>query len=160
MLIVCPIADGTKIHRRGLHGRGPSYGHLTTSIASFWQAGIVRSTRAVYSSQESAGENVRLWHLTDISITRANVRFQGKSGRQDLTPRCPLWPKTDSRVVNFIQISIVHERTLSLTEPSAQSGRPFNFLTGTQPGVRYPRSETCRRKETSCSYLESCKESR
>jgi len=34
--------------------------------------------------------------------------------------------KADSRVVNFIQISIVHERTLSQTEPSAQSGRPFN----------------------------------
>ena len=31
-----------------------------------------------------------------------------------------------SRVVNFIQISIVHERTLSQTEPSAQSGRAFN----------------------------------
>ena len=30
-----------------------------------------------------------------------------------------------SRVVNFIQISSVHERTLSRTEPSAQSGRAF-----------------------------------
>ena len=55
--------------------------------------------------------------------------------------------KADSRVVNFIQISIVHERTLSQTEPSAQAvGHLIQLLTGTQPGVRYPRSEAYRAK--------------
>jgi hypothetical protein len=46
-------------------------------------------------------------------------------------------------VLNSIQTSFLNGRMLDLTEALAQSGRglQFNCLTGTQPGVRCPRSE-------------------
>jgi hypothetical protein len=51
-------------------------------------------------------------------------------------------------VVNFEQILFANGRMLNLTEAPAQGGRAiqFDFLTGTHPGVRCPRSETCRAK--------------
>jgi hypothetical protein len=51
-------------------------------------------------------------------------------------------------VVNFEQILFAKGRMLNLTEAPAQGGRAiqFDFLTGTHPGVRCPRSETCRAK--------------
>ena len=65
-------------------------------------------------------------------------------------------------MVHFIQISIVHERTLSQTEPSAQSGRAFNSTCRPEPslGVRNLAPKHVGRKETSCSYQKSCRESR
>jgi Resolvase, N terminal domain len=44
-------------------------------------------------ARSSSRRNVRYWHKADIRWTRADVRFRGKSGRQDLTPRCPFDPK-------------------------------------------------------------------
>jgi hypothetical protein len=46
-------------------------------------------------------------------------------------------------VVNFEQILFANGRMLNLTEAPAQGGRAiqFDFLTGTHPGVRCPRSE-------------------
>jgi hypothetical protein len=51
-------------------------------------------------------------------------------------------------VFNFIQTPIVNGRTLLAIEPLSQGGRAiqFDFLTGTHPGVRCPRCETCRAK--------------
>jgi hypothetical protein len=60
-----------------------------------------------------------------------------------------------SRVVNFIQISIVHERTLSQIEPSAQSGRAFTSRVSVTLAPKH-----IGRKETSCSCLKSSKENR
>ena len=37
------------------------------------------------------------WHKADIEELAVNVRFRGKSGHQDLTPRCPLMTQSGHR---------------------------------------------------------------
>src|SRR4029453_5641765 len=66
-------------------------------------------------------------------------------------PADPLIRWDDQKVVNFEQILFANGRMLDLTE-GARSTRPglqCDFLTGTHPGIRCPRSETCRAKGTS-----------
>jgi hypothetical protein len=54
----------------------------------------------------------------------------------------------DQKVVNFEQILFANGRMLYLIEAPAQRARAFNstFLTGTPPGVRFPRSEVERKE--------------